>query len=258
MVLDGINSTLFNTRAQQDRGLWNENTRTLSLSHTYTPIILWLYRSIETCEIPDKLSVSQGVTKFNWIFSNLRKRKLCPCGSQLSREVMVISISIEFYILPEKPQRDYAWIFKIAVHGEGGYEKMFWMGTDKICATLYIPQQDKSDVILFSTILSYDHACSYSQHTNHINHLQSTVQNKKDLWSEGSDVALQLKSSVYVCDCVQGLQVAYRFEYFPPIWNPVWLRLWMRNLRHMRTYKQQQPYSIFLHVHDYCKSYLFH
>lgn len=120
---------------------------------------------------------------------------------------------------------------------------------------------NKINLTLFYSLLfflSYDHACSYSQHTNHINHLQSTVQNKKDLWSEGSDVALQLKSSVYVCDCVQGLQVAYRFEYFPPIWNPVWLRLWVRNLRHMRTYKQQQPYSIFLHVHDYCKSYLFH
>lgn len=27
-----------------------------------------------------------------------------------------------------------------------------------------------------------------------------------------SDVAAQLKLDVYVCDCVQGLEVAYRFE----------------------------------------------
>lgn len=78
-----------------------------------------------------RLSVAQGVTEFggepdrvNRIFSNLRKRKWCSRGTRLSREGMVISISIEFYILPEKPQKYYAWIFKIPTHGGvGGWEK---------------------------------------------------------------------------------------------------------------------------------------
>ncbi len=33
----------------------------------------------------------------------------------------MISISLEFYILPEEPQKDYTGIFKIAVHGKGGF-----------------------------------------------------------------------------------------------------------------------------------------
>lgn len=74
--------------------------------------------------------------RFDGIFSNLRKRKWCPCGTQLSREEMVIPISIEFYILPEKPQKDYSWIFKIAVHVEGGDEKIFLREVDKMCAVL--------------------------------------------------------------------------------------------------------------------------
>ena len=57
--------------------------------------------------------------RFNLIFSNLRKRKLCPCGTQLSREGILISISLEFYILPEGAPKG---IFKIAVDGEVGYE----------------------------------------------------------------------------------------------------------------------------------------
>lgn len=38
-------------------------------------------------------------------------------------EGTVISISLEFYILQEELQKDYVWIFKIAVDGEVGYDK---------------------------------------------------------------------------------------------------------------------------------------
>lgn len=84
---------------------------------------------------------------------------------------MVISISIEFYILPEKPQKDYAWIFKIAVHGEGGYEKVYWGKRTKCvqhCAVYkFIPHEDKTLLLFFTFLsLSYKRACSYSQHTN--------------------------------------------------------------------------------------------
>ena len=76
---------------------------------------------------PQATDVSAEPLRFNLIFANLRTRKWCPCGTRLSREGMVISISLEFYILPEEPQKDCAWIFKIALQDEGKYLKRKWM-----------------------------------------------------------------------------------------------------------------------------------
>lgn len=39
---------------------------------------------------------------------------------------------------------------------------------------------------------------------------------KRIFRSEGSDVAAQRRSRVYVCVCAQGLGAAYRFEQFHP------------------------------------------
>lgn len=76
---------------------------------------------------------------------------------------MVIPISIEFNILPEKPQKDYAGIFKTAVHVEGGDEKVFFKGQN-VCSTVLPWTTFHMDVhpLFCSPLspLSYNHACS--------------------------------------------------------------------------------------------------
>lgn len=75
---------------------------------------------------------------------------------------------------------------------------------------------------------------------------------KRIFWSEGSDVAAQSKSRVYVCDCVQGLEVAYRFEWFPPAKIQLDSSFGWEMCSPARTDIQNSSNPVFLHMHDYC------
>lgn len=107
---------------------------------------------------------------------------------------LCILISFEFHILSEKPQKHLAWIYELVVG--------VWKGMTDIYARL---------------IYLFNHFSSLSPMMHHTNQhvlLKNKLQHMiKELFlSLHSDVAAQLKSDVYVWDCMQGLDIAYRFE----------------------------------------------
>ena len=76
---------------------------------------------------------------------------------------MVISISLDFYILPEEPQKDYARIFKIAVHGEGWlWISIFWGEVRAMLSSVPLFHM-KMNLTLFHS-LPYIHASVCSRH----------------------------------------------------------------------------------------------
>ena len=94
---------------------------------------------------------------------------------------MVISISLDFYILPEEPQKDYAWIFKIAVHGEGWlWISIFW---GEACTTLSsVPLFHMKMNLTWFHSPAYIHACVCSQHTHTHTHTQPLQINWSTKW----------------------------------------------------------------------------
>lgn len=121
----------------------------------------------------------------------------------------------------QSPKTDYAWIFKIVrcIKRTKCVQHcaacVFHLKIEPCCSA-------SSHHFILQGFPPYEHGDIFFLLPAHKPRTNTTPTNKLEdkmkriFRSEGSDVAAQRRSRVYVCVCAQGLGAAYRFEQFRP------------------------------------------